>query len=819
MERPKSGIFSTVCSALLRPFIQFLDRGSLPRYHGELSLAGLNKTVEVLWDRYAVPRVSAVDERDLFFAQGFLHAQERLWQMEMNRRFLCGRMAEIFGDFTLPWREISNQFRGRTCAEFDYFVRLIGIRAAAVASLGVLSEHDQLRLRSYCDGINHYIERCGRKLPWEFRLLRHEPEPWYPEDTLTIGKGFALLLSTALYTRLNFIAIAAKLADQPNKLRALLPTYPDDAPITASAIWNGALGFWKFASGVAAASDWYPAGNGSNSWAIAPSRSTTGATVLCNDPHLRMTLPSVWYLMHLRAANSLAHPDGYEVSGASIPGIPCIQLGHNRHVAWGITAAVCDDVEIYREKLHLLDPDLYRVEERWEKLQARRERISIRGKAALEKTVRTSRHGPVISDFSDRSAKGEILTARWTAHEPTQELRSVYGVNCARNWQEFLEALSYHSVPSLNFVYADREGNIGYALAGKIPRRKEIPSLLPVEGWQRSNDWLGYISFDELPRVYNPPQGAVASANNGVVDSAYPYYLSHFFEPPHRIRRILDLLKKSKEVSPEELAAMQLDSLSLHAKELIATLRSELARISADDPIAQCAAERLLSWDGSCDATSVEAAIFHLFHHRLLENLLVPELGEELYSACVEILNQCIVPTDRILSDRTSVWFSSRSRFELVALSLREACTELDEKLGANIETWQWGDIHQLQMNHALGRVKLLKSLLSIGPIPTPGDGMTVNTGFYRHSNPYAQTVGASLRFTVEIDSSIKSAFVLPSGQSGHPGSAHYADQTELWLNGKRIPFSDIPDHLRLYDSRLLLQPKQFGVASEHASG
>jgi len=275
MDLPKSGFFSTLFSAFLRPFIRALDKGAAPTYGGELPLPGLRQPVEVFWDRYAIPHVSATDEHDLFFAQGYLHAQERLWQMEMNRRFLCGRMAEIFGDFALPWREISSQFRGRTCADFDYFVRLIGIRAAAVDSLDILPEEDQLRLRSYCLGVNRYIERCGKHLPWEFRLLRHEPEPWQPEDTLTIGKGFAFLLSTALYTRLNFIAVAAKLADEPDKLRALVPRYPEDAPVTARAIWDGARGAWQFTSGILSASDWHPAGSGSNSWAIAPGRSTS----------------------------------------------------------------------------------------------------------------------------------------------------------------------------------------------------------------------------------------------------------------------------------------------------------------------------------------------------------------------------------------------------------------------------------------------------------------------------------------------------------------------------------------------------------------
>jgi len=814
MDLPTGGLCSKFFSALLRSSIHFLERGALPIHKGELHLAGLTRPVEVLWDHHAVPHISAFDEHDLFFTQGYLHAQERLWQMEMNRRFLSGRMAEIFGDFALPWRELSSHFRGRTSVDFDYFARLIGIRAAALASLAIVKEDDARRLRSYCDGVNRYIENCGKRLPWEFRLLRFEPEPWRPEDTLTIGKGFAFLLSTALYTRLNFIAIAAKLADEPAKLRSLFPSYPDDAPVSARSAWDAARGLWQFSSGVLPVTDWHPAGSGSNSWAIAPARAEHGAAVLCNDPHLRLTLPSVWYLAHLRVEPNSPQPNAYEAWGASIPGVPFIQVGHNRHVAWGITAALCDDAEIYREKVHPIEPNLYLAGERWETFQTRKERIAIRGKRSVEKIIRFTRHGPTISDFAEPPGRGEVLTARWSAQEPTQELHSLYGINCAQTWPQFLDSLRDHSAPSLNFIYADREGNIGYTLAGKIPRRREIPSLLPVSGWDEINDWLGYIPFEELPRVYNPPEGVVANANNRITDGAYPYYLSQFFEPPHRIRRIEQLLDSRSKFDFEQMTQAQFDCLSLHGLELITHLAGELSQVPDDNPSLKAAANRLLAWDGRCDTDSVDAAIFHLFHYRLLQKLLIPTLGEELFSAYTEILNQCIVPTDRILADPSSVWFSRRSRYALVVSALRETCGELKEKFGSNIEAWHWGKIHQLQMTHAFGRTRVFKQPLGVGPLPTPGDGTTINLGFYRHSNPFTHTVGSSLRFVAELGESIRSEIVLPSGQSGHPSSAHYSDQARLWIKNERISLTGIRS-----DTRLLLKPVSADVVPTATPG
>jgi penicillin amidase len=807
MEAPESGILSSVFAALLRPYLRSLDKPSLPKYHGELGLAGLKKNVTVRWDPHGIPHVFAADEPDLFFAQGYLHAQERLWQMEMSRRFLGGRTAEIFGDLKLPWKDLSYQFRGRTSVDLDYFVRLLGIRRSAEASLSLVSEPLRLYLDAYCSGINRYIEQCGNKLPWEFRLLRHRPEPWHPEDPLTIGKGLAFLLSTALYTRLNFIAVAAKLHDQPQKLNELLPAYPEDAPVIARAVWDQVRALWQFSGGILAAAGWHPAGSGSNSWAVAPHRSRSGNPILCNDPHLRMTVPSIWYLMHLRAEDRSSALEPYEVWGASIPGCPLIQLGHNRRISWGITAAVCDDVEIYRERLHPVERDCYLVNDHWQKLQTRTELIGVRRSAPREKIIRSTRHGPVLSDFSDMTAAREVLSVRWTAHEPSEEMRSLYGVNRAANWREFQDSLRHHAAPSLNFVYADGAGNIGYALAGNIPLRKAVPNLLPLPGWDESNDWSGYIPFKDLPGLYNPPEGFVATANHRVSDSSYPFYLSHFFEPPHRIRRIYQRLQECEKFTGESLGEIQLDNLSLHAKELIETLKDDLAQNCKANQMAKAAAHYLLSWDGRCATTSVAAAIFHVFHHRLLVNLLSPSLGEELFSAYVEILNQCIVPTDRILADPHSTWFGQRSRADLIAISLREACAELEAELGVDVTQWHWGRIHKLHLNHALGKVPVLKPLLGIGPLPAAGDGTTINLGFYRHSNPYTQTVGASLRFVVEMGKRPSSSFILPSGQSGHRFSRHYADQTQHWLSGKRIQMFRFDNDTMNQEGGLLLKP------------
>ena len=805
METPKSGFLSTVFSALLRPILRQLDKASSPKYQGSCSIPGLSDKVKVCWQSHGIPHVFASTEKDLFLAQGYLHAQERLWQMDLTRRFLTGRLAEIFGNFSVPSKEVTRYFRNRNSADLDYFMRVVGIRDAAVASLTLLSEEDRQRLQAYSDGINRYVEGCGKRLPWEFRLLRYQPEPWRPEDSLTIGRGFAFLLSTALFTRLNMTALAAQLHDQPEKLRSLFPSYPKEGPTITRALWKSTQGLWQFMNGTFAGSDWHPAGHGSNSWVIAPSRSATGKAILCNDPHLRMTLPSIWYLMHLRAESNPTEPEGYEVWGATIPGIPCAQLGHNRWIAWGVTAGVCDDAELYREKIHPLEPDRYLARHEWLTMDNRMEYIRIRGQGEVGKKVRSTCHGPVISDF-DLSPTKEVLSLRWTAHEPSQDFHCLYGVTRAANWNDFLTSLSFQVAPTLNYVYADRQGNIGYSLAGKIPLRPEVPSLLPLEGWNPSNEWRGCIPFSELPRIYNPPEGIIATANNRIVDPSHPFYFSHFFEPPFRIRRIKELLAAKTTHSLKDVAAIQTDRLSLHAKELTDSLRVDLRQFADDNPKLKAVADSLLLWDGDCHEDSFEAAIFYVFHHRLMANLLAPILGEEQFTAYVEILNQCLIPIDQILKDSNSPWFATESRKDLVTKSLREAYEELEQTLGDKGEHWRWGKIHSLTMSHSLSRIRPLRPILTIGPFPSPGDGTTINMGFYRHSSPYEHTVGASLRFIVDLGDWDHSSFILPSGQSGHVFSPHFNDQTDLWRNGQRIYFAR-PEGAAEPGRSLLLQP------------
>ena len=743
---------------------------------------------------HAIPYLEARTEADLFFAQGYLHAQDRLWQMDLNRHFFSGRLAEIFGDRPLPRGDFTRHLRSGTMAGVDHFIRLLGIRHTATLSQPLLSERSALAVEAYCAGVNAYMDRHQRRLPVEFRMLRCQPAPWEPVDCLTLAKGFSLMLSSALVTRLTFLALHGRLENDPEKLRSLMPRYPSWGPTVSRALSEHGAALLRFVNGSFAENPLTPRSQGSNGWAVDGSHSTGNQALLCNDMHLRMTMPGVWYLNNLRTVTDSGRTRAFEAAGVSLPGSPLVYVGHNRDMAWGFVAALCDDGDLYRERIHPEQPSLYRTPDGWAEFESRPETIAVRGGRPLETVIRLTRHGPVLSDILPSPSPDsevpdpEVLSFRWIAHTPGNEVGLLDGVNRARNWSEFLAGMAHHVTPSLNCVYADTRGNIGYALAGSVPLRpRQEPSWLPLEGWNAAHNWAGTIPFDELPRLYNPPEGIVANANNGIADASYPYYLSDLFEPPYRIERIRHLLAQNTRLDMEDMARIQLDTRSVQAERLLNALRQELIEIAREEPSLRQCVELLEEWDYDCTVQSAGAAVFHVLYHRLMWNIWGETLGEELFASYTEILNQPVAPLDDILTDPGSVWFRGASRKEVLTASLREAHAELTKRQGSDTADWAWGRLHTLTLAHALGNNNWLAPFFSLGPFPVDGDGVTVSNSYYRHSRPYDQAVGASVRMLVTLSEPIRSSFVIVPGQAGNPASPQYRDQFEPWRTGQAI--------------------------------
>ncbi len=791
-------------ASLLTPFLRFAARKNLPQRRGTVQFPGLAKDVQVRWDPYAIPYISAENEADLFFAQGYLHAQDRLWQMDFNRRFFSGRLAEVFGDRPLPRGDFTRHLRTGTMAGIDHFIRLLGVRHTATLSLPLLSERSARAVEAYCAGVNNYIDRHQRRLPVEFRLLRRQPSPWEPADCLVLARGFALMLSSALVTRLTFLALHGRLENDSEKLRSLMPRYPSWGPAITRALTDHGADLLRFINGSFAENPLTPRGQGSNGWVVDASHSAEGHALLCNDIHLRMTLPGIWYLNHLRTVPDGAGTRPLEASGVSLPGSPFVYAGHNRDIAWGFVAALCDDGDLFRERLHPQQPELYRTPDGWAEFERRPETIAVRGGRPVETVIRHTRHGPVVSDILARtshdpdSPNKEVLSFQWIAHTPGNEVGLVDGINRARDWNEFLAGMAHHVTPSLNCVYADTRGNIGYALVGRVPLRpRQEPSWLPLEGWNAAHDWTGTIPFEKLPRLYNPPEGVVATANNRMADPGYPYYLSDLLEPPYRIERIRHLLTHEKPLDLETMARIQLDTRSVQAERLLTALRPELQEIARKEPSLRLCVELLEEWDYDCQAQSAGAALFHVLYHRLMRNIWERDLGEELFLSYAEILNQALAPLDDILTDAKSVWFRDTPRKEVLATSLREAQTELTKQQGPAPAAWSWGRFHTLTLAHALGNNKWLAPFFSLGPYPADGDGVTPNNSYHRHSHPYDQAVGVSVRMLVTLSNPIHSRFVIVPGQAGNPVSPHYRDQVELWRKGHMIQLADWEDEMK----------------------
>jgi penicillin amidase len=825
---------------LVRHLGLFFARRSLPSYQGRRHVPGLREPATVVRDEHGIPHIYARNARDLFFAEGYIHAEERLFQMDMARRACRGRLAEVLGDDLIPWRESTIQFQGLTVPDLDLFFRTFGLEQAAERALSAVSGEAAEALDAYARGVTRFIEetfapppgeRRARPRPIEMRLLDYVPEPWTPLDSLAVLKGLAFQLDVSWKMKLAILAAAARLGPGDPRLAEILPrAYEGNEPRVVHS--NGAAraaaeggapeaapggerarlrGAGEAARGLLMASGqfcdfvgWSGAHVGSNNWVLGAKKTTTGAPILCNDPHLRLVTPSTWFLTHL-----VGGP--YDVLGASAPGLPGVALGHGRRVAWGCTLAMVDDTDLYLEDLHPSNPALYRVADRFEPFAVRRETIKVREERDPRvRFVRSTRHGPILSDALPRhgpispvldpaswNADGRgapLIALRWTAAvDPGDEVGALLGIARAEGWADFVQALRGVKAPAQNFVYADVDGHIGYYLAGSIPIREggEPPLPVPADGARGEGEWKGFVPFEELPHLFDPPSGAISTANNQPVDDSYPHYISRFYEPRYRVERIRELLDAKERLSPEDAAAIQLDVRSRQARDLIeALLRPVEDRLKAEGGVdVAIALNHVLDWSCDCTADSIGAAIFHVFLHDLLEETFSDALGDDICTAFLESFSIHVPLVESVLTDPTSAWYAERDRDTLVCRTFKGAVERLMRDVGP-IADLQWGRIHQVEMRHPFHTRPVLRRLFDIGPAPTGGSPVTVNNGTWIEAYPFAHVVGASYRQVIDLGALKRrypTRLVIHGGQSGNPASPHYDDQARAWLAGELL--------------------------------
>jgi len=749
-----------------------------PQTDGTVQADGLQAEVTVIRDQWGVPHIYASNTHDLFFAQGYVHAQDRFWQMEFWRRIGSGRLAEILGESAL---------------DSDIFIRTLGWHRTAARELELLDDETRAVLEAYAEGVNAYISTHRGQLGLEFTILgltgvEVEPEPWTPLNTVTWAKVMAWDLGGNMGDELLRAHIAARMGT--GDIGTLMPPYPDDYPVIVPHPLTGAtlqaVPEAAFTTHVLGSGD----DLGSNNWTVAGSRTETGMPILANDPHLGIQMPSIWYEIGLHCEP--VGPDcPYNVVGTSFASTPGIIIGHNDRIAWGVTNLGPDVQDLFIERVNPENPNQYEYQGEWVDMEIVREEIAVAGEdEPVVVFARITRHGPIINDVVGGAEKEwsfgwQPLALSWTALQPGTLLKSVLLLDRARNWEEFREALSCWDVPSQNFVYADVEGNIGYQAPGRIPIRASGDGSIPVPGWTGEYEWVDYIPFDELPRAFNPPEGYIVTANNAVVGPDFPYFISMDWAPGYRARRIVELIEADPSLSLEDMQAIQGDSSPVWAQDVLPYLRS----LSSDDPRLSQALDLLRSWDGQAVRDSAGAALFEAFRLHLVDLTFGDELGEQLLrrargSGMVALLD--------FLPDPNSPWFDNvdtpetETRDEIVLQALEEAVEELTETLGADMTRWRWGDLHTATFeNQSLGQSGIgpIEALFNRGPVPVDGTIATVNNTGYSPGNPYGVSIVPSYRQIIDLADFTRSVSMHTTGQSGHPFHRHYDDMIDPWRN------------------------------------
>ena len=802
-------IGALILTLLLVIFLFWSTRRPFPQTEGTVRLAGLDGPVEVIRDTHGIPHIYATTTNDLFMAQGFVHAQDRFWQMDVWRHIGAGRLSEMFG---------ADQ------VDTDAFLRAMDWEGLAERQYDRLSAEHRAVVDAYAAGVNAYLaDRSPAELGFEYTVLEvvarnYTPEPWTPVHTLTWGKAMAWELRGNIDEEINRSLALATLGVE--EVDALYPPYPAghptivgyDAAAEPSAPSAPVLAApaslqrtTDLIAGVdlvlGAAGD----GVGSNSWVVSGERTASGRPLLANDPHLASQMPSIWYQVALHC-QPVTDGCPFDVAGFSFAGVPGVIIGHNARVAWGFTNLGPDVMDLYVERLHPTSPNEYEVDGEWVEMDAHTETIEVAGGDPVEVTIRTTRHGPVVSDhygpledFDDAAGLDlpdrYAIALRWTALDETAGLiEPVIGLNLASDWGSFRRALQTFDSPSQNVVYADVDGNIGYQAPGLVPIRRSGDGRYPVPGWTSEHEWDGYVDFDELPSLYNPPEGFIVTANNAVVDGAYPHLLTMDWNRGFRARRIVDLLANRDGLTVQDMTRIQLDTANLNAERLVPALVG--VDVSSEDDLVAEAQTLLADWDQRNGADSAGAAVFEAAWHALLAATFHDDLPEDAhpggggrwFEAVATLLDD---PDHALWDDRSTP--EREGRDDILRRALVDGTEALRDRFGSDSDTWRWGALHTITFeNQTLGQsgISVIESRFNRGPFPVAGGRDLVNAIGSTPTEGFVVDWIPSMRMVVDLAALDESVTVHSTGQSGHAYHDHYDDLISLWLQGEYYPMA-----------------------------
>jgi len=814
---------------LLGAFITFryiLPPRSFPQVNGELQAPGLDGAVDIYRDAYGVPQIFATTEHDLFFAQGYVQAQDRFWQMDFWRHQSAGRLSELLGKNTL---------------EIDQFIRTLGWERLSKEELISMDEKSLATLDAFSDGVNAYLsDHQGSALSLEYAVLPilnrdYKPAPWTPLNTVTWAKAMAWDLGGNMDVEITRAMLLKSLSS--HQVDQLFPSYPADHPLIVPHPDIGAEPGQREDIQTQYVRTAFPAfydlnerlisvnkilggffdGVGSNSWVISGKLTDTGMPYLANDPHLAAQTPSIWHEVGMHCA-PLTPDCQFEVSGVSFAGVPGVVIGHNANVAWGFTNVGPDVMDLYIEKINPDNPNQYEYNGEWVDMQVIKEKIQIAGGDSQELTVRLTQHGPIITDVYDLETfdddagidipENYAIALRWTALEPSCIFCGIWKFNKASNWEEFRDAAKDFVVPAQNLVYADIEGNIGYQMPGNVPIRAEgHDGQIPVPGWTDEFEWQGYIPFENLPYAFNPPEGYIVTANNAVVGSEYPYLIAKNWDYGFRAQRIVDMLKNSPNpITESTIKKMQGDNKDLSAEVLVPLL----LQLQSTDENVMKAQTLLRDWDYQTSMDSSPAMLFAAFWKNLLKMTYTDQLPDfyppKGNSNWMEITRQ-------LIKDPNDPWWDDIStqeverRDDILAEALSTAVDELEKSLGKDPTKWAWGDLHTLTFyNQVMNNFPLINKLFNRGPFRTSGGSSIVNATGWNANQSYQVTWLPSMRMIVDMSNLQNSLLIHTTGESGHAYHPHYIDMADLWRNIQYQPMhwdQDVienvaEEHLRL---------------------
>jgi len=750
------------------------QQGSLPTTEGSLALRGLKAPVTVTRDGWGIPTIRAESEGDALFALGFVHAQDRLFQMDMTRRLGEGRLSQVLGEATV---------------QVDRVMLTLGLYDVARANLRQLSPEARAALDSYVAGVNAYLDTNEGPWPMEFYFLSYRPRVWTAVDSLVWGRLMALQLSLNYGQELLRAQLVPVLSEA--ELRQLYPPYPANAPVATEDL--AALNERQVFRALAEALPWMIGPkSASNAWALAPGRSSTGGALLANDPHLGLQAPGWWYLARLEFG-------GRVLAGATAPGIPYMVIGRNDTLAWSFTTTHGDTQDLFVETVDPDDPARYLTREGPRPFQTRQETIVVDGAESVRFTVRQTYHGPVISDaLSHRIGflpDNQVLTLAWTALlEDDRSGEALYRLNHAADVEQALVALRDLHSPQQSVILADAQGRIMLTVPGRVPIRARGDGMLPVPGANGEYDWVGFVPYDELPRLADPASGQLVTANNKAVPDAYPYLIAAEWYFPSRAERIAEVLSAKAVHSPDEMVALQSDSLSVGARRLVPLL---LAMAGAHAPAA-AALELLQQWDFVMDRERPEPLIYSAWIMALEQRLLRDQVGDllpEVMTGSEQRLEALLGEDSLFCDDRATPETEDCAGAVLAALD--EALAALVGLYGEAPADWRWGEAHVARFDHpVLGFVPVVADIVAY-QLPSDGGQDTVNRGGSSFIAPipdaFRHRHGAGFRAVFDLQDPDASRFVIATGQSGNPLSPHYGDLAPLWQRGESVTLTGTP--------------------------